>query len=86
MRPRQLRSHVDKRQAILQLIAKPERAARLIKPGAAPEPAAQSLIGQPAIQHEIVDENRRPHLQRAEFLIPPARELTPARSPLDRAL
>jgi len=53
MFPREVRQHVRQCHAILQLIAETERTARLIKPGARPEPASQRLIQQPAIEHDV---------------------------------
>src|SRR5438552_18089226 len=72
---RNRRRGINKSQRILQLVSKAIRAARLIQSGPSPYAAAQGLIEQPAIQHEINRENRRLHLNRGEEIIPPLSRL-----------
>ncbi len=72
VRSRKVRREVKERERILQLIAISERAARLVQRGAAPESAAQRLVGQPAIQQKIDGEQRGAYLQRSESIVPPA--------------
>ena len=68
--PRELRARVNKGQRILKLIAEAESSAGLVERGASPKAAAQSLVGQPAIQQEVSGKDRRPHLQHAQRRIP----------------
>ena len=49
----QMRPGVDERHHVLQLIAETVGPARLIKPGAAPQPATQGLIQQPAVGQHV---------------------------------
>src|ERR1700733_158130 len=67
----ELRGGINERHAVLQLIAKAKRAARLIQRGSAPESAAERLIEEPAVQQKIDGQDRRLYLQRAERSIPP---------------
>ena len=61
---------MHQRHHILQLVAKSEGSAGLIKSGAAPEPAAQGLIQQPAVRHHIHRRVGRFHVHRAERSLP----------------
>ncbi len=72
---RDIRRGIDKRQRILQLVAKAIRAARLIQSGSPPDPAAQRLIEQPAIHHEIHGQHRRLDLNCGQEAIPPLASL-----------
>ena len=49
----QRRVVVNQRGGVLQLIAEPERPARLVERRATPQPATQGLIGQPAVDHQV---------------------------------
>jgi hypothetical protein len=53
MSARQLRSGMHESQRVLKLIPKPERPAGLKHRRPRPEAAAQRLVWEPAIQHEI---------------------------------
>jgi hypothetical protein len=61
---------MHQRHHVLQLVAESIGAAGLIKPGPAPEPAAQGLIQQPAVRHHIHGGIGRIHVHRAEGSIP----------------
>ena len=58
------------RHRVLQLIAEPEGAARLVIPAACEEPAADGLVEQPAIGEHIHAGVGRLDLDRAEGLLP----------------
>ena len=66
---------VEEGQDVLQLIAKPERAARLVDTRASPDPTRQSLVEQPAIQQEVHRAVRRSHFDRSQHAIPEGRHL-----------
>jgi hypothetical protein len=53
MLAREIGPREQQRHHVLQLIAKPERAAGLVVPAACPEATAHGLIEQPAIEQEI---------------------------------
>ena len=61
---------VDQRHRVLQLVAKAVRAAGLVVAGAAPDPARQRLIQQPAVGEEVDGRVRRAHLDGAERPLP----------------
>src|SRR6266700_385063 len=56
---------------VLQLVAEAVSAARLIKGRAAPNPATESLVKQPAIEQKIRRKLRRFHFDRAQEAVPP---------------
>src|SRR6266705_5967863 len=56
---------------VLQLVAEAVSAARLIKGRAAPNPATESLVKQPAIEQKIRRKLRRFHFDRAQESVPP---------------
>ena len=62
---REFRRRVHKGHDILQLISESVGTARLIKSRAAPNPAAQSLVKQPAVEQNICRKLRRFHFNRA---------------------
>src|SRR5207244_11444818 len=70
LRPRELRPQVDEGGGILELVAEAEGAARLVEGRAAPELAAESLIAEPAVHHEIDGRRGRLHLDRRKRLPP----------------
>ena len=65
-----IRTGVDQGEDVLQLISEPERAARLIRSRPCPDPAAQRLVGQPAVDDEIEGIIRRAHADGAEHVVP----------------
>ncbi len=67
---RDLRTAVDERHHVLQLIAKTERAARLVERRTRPNATRKRLIQEPAIEHRIQRGVRRSHFNRAEQFIP----------------
>ena len=72
---------------ILELIAEPVRAARLVEGGAPPDAAGQRLIGEPAVHHEIEGGGGRGHAQSGDALSPEvARGLEGARRGFRRAV
>src|SRR6266550_8289779 len=56
---------------VLQLVTEAVSAARLIKGRAAPNPATESLIKQPAVEQKIRGELGRFHFDRAQESVPP---------------
>src|SRR5437762_12915829 len=56
---------------VLQLVAEAVTAARLIKGRAAPHPAAESLVKQPAVEQKVGRKLGRFHFDRAEEPVPP---------------
>ena len=56
---------------ILQLVAEAVRTTRLIKGGAAPDTATESLVNQPTVEQKICRKLRRFHFDRAEEPVPP---------------
>src|SRR5713101_427326 len=56
---------------VLQLVTEAVSAARVIKGRAAPNPATESLIKQPAIEQKIRRKLRRFHFDRAQEAVPP---------------
>src|SRR5439155_26674161 len=70
LRPRELGPHVDEGGGILELVAEAEGAARLVEGRAAPEPAGESLIAEPAVHQEVDGGRRRLHLDRRQRLAP----------------
>ncbi len=73
MLARQGRAGDGERHAVLQLVAKAVRAARLIEARTRPDPARQRLVQQPAVQHQIHRAVRCLDLDRAERLVPERR-------------
>ncbi len=63
---RDLRTAVDERHHVLQLIAKTVSAAGLIKSRARPDATRERLIQQPAVEHRVQGGVRRSHFDRAE--------------------
>ena len=61
---------VNQRHRVLQLVAKSECPAGLIKTGAAPKPTAQDLIQQPSVGHQVYRCVGSFHLDRAKRLLP----------------
>ena len=61
---------VQQRRDVLQLVAEAEGAARLVEAGAAPDAAAERLVEQPAVQHQVERRVGRAHLARAEHALP----------------
>src|ERR1700759_1449505 len=70
MLAQQDRFGVDEGHRVLQLIAKSECATRLIKTGASPQTAAQNLIEQPAVGHQVDRCVRRFHPDCAKCSLP----------------
>ncbi len=73
---------------VLELVAEPEGAARLVVAGARPQPAAHVLIEQPAVHQQVEGVVRRADLDRVEDVVPaPVARLRgrPPRPPRDRA-
>ena len=66
LRAHELRRGVRKRHRVLQLVAESERAARLVVPAPAPEPATDHLVQQPAVGERVQRLVRRLDLERAE--------------------
>ena len=71
MLPGQLWHAVQQRQDILELVAEPECAARLVETGTAPYPATQGLVEQPAIGEQVSCQLRGCHLHGLQGPIPP---------------
>src|SRR4051794_9848297 len=67
---RQGRLTVEQRQAVLELVAKPIGAARLVKASARPAAAGERLIERPAVEVQIHRGVRRVDRHRAEYAIP----------------
>ena len=63
-----LRDH--QRHHVLELVAKPVGAAGLIERRARPDAAGQRLVEQPAVEHDVHGAVGRPHLDRAEHVVP----------------
>src|ERR1700693_906645 len=61
---------VDERHRVLQLVAKSESPTRLIKTGAPPKTAAQDLIQQPPVGHQVYRYVGSFHLDRAKSCLP----------------
>ena len=70
MRARHRRAGGRQRHAVLQLVAEPVGAARLVERRARPDPAGQGLVEQPAVQHDVHRAVRRLHLHRAQDVVP----------------
>src|SRR5439155_27335575 len=68
--PTDIRSRVDQREDILELIAESERAARLIRPAPRPDAATECLIHEPSIHQEIEGIVGRMHLNDTERVVP----------------
>src|SRR6266508_2029778 len=68
---RDVRRGVHEGHDILQLVAETVSAARLIKGRAAPNPAAEGLVKEPAIEQKICRKLRRLHFDRAQEPVPP---------------
>ena len=68
--PNESGSRQQQRQRILQLIAEPERAARLVESRSSPDPARQRLVEQPAVQHQVHRTIRRPDVDYAKKIVP----------------
>ncbi len=66
----QRRLGVDQRHHVLQLVAKAERAARLIERRAAPQARRDHLVEQPAVGEGVQRRVGRSHLDRAERALP----------------
>ena len=75
MLAREIGSRRGERHAVLQLIAKAIGAARLIEGRARENATGEGLVEQPAVEHEIHRAVRRLDLDRAERLIPIARDV-----------
>ncbi len=69
----------EQRQGVLQLVPVAERAARLVEGGAAPEPAAQRLVGEPPVDQQVEGRRRRRHAHAAD-------QVRPARAGLGQGL
>ena len=67
---RQMRPGMDKGHRILQLIAKPESASRLVGGAAGPQAARQGLVQQPAVGQHVEGWVGRFHMDRAEGVLP----------------
>src|SRR4029453_16320835 len=83
--PRLLRGAVDDGHRVLELVAETECPARLIERRPAPHSTGESLVYEPAVQHQIHPRVRRADLDRPEDAIPERagflqRRLYPARS------
>src|SRR5687768_5395786 len=65
------RRRVDQRHCILQLISESDRSARMIESRPSPDPAAQCLIEQSSIEHEVDRQIGGPYLNGLEQLILP---------------
>ncbi len=70
-----LRGSVDQGHRVLELVAEPEGAARLVGRRAAPEPAAQGLIEKPSVEDEVHRPIGRLDLDGAEDVIPAGLDL-----------
>ena len=66
----QMRLGMDQGHDVLQLIAEPERAARLVITATSPEAAGQGLIEQPAVDQDIDPRIRRFHINGAQRSLP----------------
>src|SRR4051794_2285226 len=66
---------MQRREHVLQLITEAKGAARLVEPGARPEPGAQRLIEQPAVFEHVEGGVRCLDLNRAEELFPAVLQL-----------
>ena len=58
------------RHRVLELVAEPERPARLVVPGPRPHPAAQVLVEEPAVHQQVEGVVRGAHLHRVERVVP----------------
>ncbi len=79
VRPRLARRRVEERQHVLQLVAEPEGAARLVEARAPVEARRDGLRQQPAVEHQVHRGLGRLDAQVAEQLVPRARERRPGR-------
>ena len=61
---------MQQRHHVLELVAEAEGAARLVVAGARPQPAAQVLVEQPAVHHQVEGVVGRAHLHRVEDVGP----------------
>ena len=77
---------MNERHDVLQLIAKAERAGRLIERRARPHPTRQSLVEQPAVQQEVQRGVGGLHLHRLQQRVPDDSHPTPGRRNLFRSL
>jgi hypothetical protein len=86
LRLREVGPRERQRHAVLDLIAKPESAARLIVTGPGPEPAAQRLVLEPPVHHQVERIVGRSNLDGAEGFVPaPANALERLLGGLDAA-
>src|SRR5207247_2256011 len=69
----EIRSRVQERQDVLQLVAETERTAGLVRSASRPETATERLIEQPAIDQQVERVVGRPHLYGAEGIVPEPR-------------
>ena len=81
LRSRQIGIAIEKSHDVLQLIAKAECAAGLVKAGASPDAAAQALVLKPAVDQEVRGQFGGVHFNGAKLRIPPCPGLSQARSP-----
>ena len=70
MFPRHLRLRRAERHHVLKLVAKAVGAARLVARRPRPDPAREGLVEEPAIEQKVHRAIGRPHLNRAEDVIP----------------
>ena len=70
MRAREGRLGMHQRQDVLQLVAESVSAAGLVESRPAPEPAAQGLVEQPAVRHDVHRGVGRIHVYGAERAVP----------------
>ena len=74
MLPRQPARRHRQRHHVLQLVAEPVGAPRLVEGRARPHPTGQRLVQQPAIEHQVHRAVRRLDLDRARDVIPLGRD------------
>ena len=67
---RQRRLRHRERHHVLELVAEAVGAARLVERRARPDPAGERLVEQPAVQQDVHGAIGRPHLHRAEDVVP----------------
>src|SRR4029077_4468923 len=74
LRARHIALRDSERHDVLELIAKPIRAAGLIKRRSRPDTTDERLIEQPAVEHNVHSPIRSGHLNRAKNVIPMLRD------------
>ena len=57
---------------VLELVAKPVGAPRLIEGGSGPDAAGERLVEKPAVEHDVHGAVRRLDLDRADDVVPPS--------------